>query len=190
MIASNLYSDHFNTSAGLGLADHMKQRSTIVLLALGVLAVVIHATVRFPLHLPGHHGLEWMALLVLARQMSSYRWAATMTASGAAATSLLPVLGFHDLLTPVTYFAPGVALDLLCLIAPLAWRKSSLFLGIAAALAFATKPVIQWGGAAMLDLPLGALSQGVAYIVALHMMFALAGGWIAAYLWRGTQSRQ
>lgn len=164
------------------LAEHAKQRSTAILLALGVLAAVAHASFRFPLHLPGHHGLEWMALLVLARQLSSYRWAATVAASGAAAASLLPVLGFHDPLTPVTYLAPGLVVDLLCLAVPLAWRHSAAFLGIAAALAYASKPLLQWAGAEVFGLPAGALSQGLGYVIAMHMLFAFAGGSVVAVL--------
>ena len=166
------------------LVEHLKQRSTFVLLGLGVLVVVAHATFRFPLHLPGHHGLEWMALLVIARQISSYRWAATVAASGAAAMSIVPVLGFHEALLPITYLVPGIVVDLLCLIVPLAKRHSVIFLGIAAALAYATKPLIQWVGGQYFGLPFDGLSKGLEYLVVMHLLFAFAGGSVGALLWQ------
>lgn len=171
------------------LIDHMKLRSTVILIGLGVLAAVVHATFRFPLRLPGHHGLEWMALLVIARQASSYRWSATVAAFGAAVSSALPILGFHDPLTPLTYLAPGVAVDLLCLVVPTAKRNSVIFLGAAAALAYATKPLIQWAGGLALGLRFDGWSVGLAYLVAMHMLFAFTGGSVAAYLWRRASPR-
>lgn len=126
------------------LVGHIRQNSKLILLGLGILAAFAHATFRFPLHLPGHHGLEWMALPVIARKLSHYRWAAGVAASGAAAASLLPVLGFHDPLTPLFYLVPALALDMLCHAAPPRWRRATLFLGVAAAHAFAAKPILQW----------------------------------------------
>ncbi len=171
------------------LVDHLQQRSTVILLGLGVLAAIAHATFRLPLRLPGHHGLEWMALLVIARQVSAYRWGATVAASGAAASSLLPMLGFHDPLTPLTYLVPGIVIDLLCLLMPTAKRHSVIFLGVASALAYATKPLIQWAGGLALGLRFDSWSVGLAYLVAMHTLFAFAGGSIAAYLWRRATPR-
>lgn len=171
------------------LVEHLQRRSTAVLLSIGILVVVIHAAFRFPLRLPGHHGLEWMALLVLARQMSSYRWAASVAAAGAAASSLLPLFGFHDPFVAVTYLVPGLVLDSLYFLLPQARRNASLLLGVAAALAYATKPLIQWAGSAALGLPFDAWAKGLAYLVAMHMLFAFAGGSVGAALWHRASAR-
>lgn len=171
------------------LAGHLKRRSTLILLGLGFLTAVLHATFRFPLHLPGHHGLEWMALLILARRISPYRWAASVAAAAAAAGSLLPQLGFHDPLTPVIYLLPGLVVDLLYMAAPQAKRQSVLFLSTVAALAFATKPLIQWLSVQSLGLPADRWSSGLAYLLLMHLLFAFAGGAIGALLWQRSASR-
>jgi len=171
------------------LVEHLKKRGTAVLLGMGILVVVLHASFRFPLRLPGHHGLEWMALLVLARQMSSYRWAASVAASGAAAASMFPVFGFHAPLVPLIYLVPGVVMDLLCRVLPAAQRQSAIALGLVAALAFATKPLIQLAGGLALGLPFDSWSNGLAYLMGMHMMFAFAGGAIGAYAWRRVSQR-
>lgn len=44
------------------------------LVALGVLTIVLHETFHYPLKLPGHHGLEGMALLALGRLSCTNRW--------------------------------------------------------------------------------------------------------------------
>lgn len=171
------------------LGDHLRQRSTIVLLCLGVLAVIAHASFRFPLHLPGHHGLEWMALLVIARQGASYRWAAGIVAVGAALATMVPALGFHNPLTPLYYLVPALALDLLWLVAPQRWRGSIPALACLAALAFATKPLVQAAGVLAGVLRANA-GQSLLYVIAMHMAFALVGGGIAAVLWHFSSHRR
>ena len=54
------------------------------LVSLGVAVVVLEQAFRWPLQMPGHHGLEAMALLVLGRLSCSHRWSATLVASSAA----------------------------------------------------------------------------------------------------------
>lgn len=169
-----------------GLGDHLRRRSTVILLSLGILAATLHASFRFPLGLPGHHGLEWMALLVIARHFSSYRWAATLVALGAAGASTLPVLGFHNPITPALYLLPGLCLDLLFMARSTVWLRASWLIGLLAGTAFATKPVLQW---LALDLfnsqGQGALiKHGLVYVVAMHFAFGFTGGSIGNALWR------
>jgi len=166
------------------LPSHLRQRSTLILLVLGLLAVFLHATFRFPLQLPGHHGLEWMALLVMARHVSTYRWAATIAACGAAVTAAsLPALGFHSPLAPLFYLLPGLCLDLLFLARPTTWRTSTWLIGTLAGLAFASKVLVQWIGFAAFDFPFGAVVRhGLFHVLALHFAFGFAGGAIGNVL--------
>jgi hypothetical protein len=63
-ISKVFHSSRFSTLAEILLA-----------LGLGVLAVVLHAKLRIPLKMPGHHGLEFMALLIFARTTMRMKWA-------------------------------------------------------------------------------------------------------------------
>ncbi len=105
----------------------------LILLGLGTAAVALHVALRFPLHLPGRHGLEWLALLLLARQFSPLPWAASLTGSGAAALSVL----FNPASAPA-YLITGVLLDLGWR-RLYRWRHHALLLALLAGAAFAVK---------------------------------------------------
>jgi hypothetical protein len=167
---------------------HIRAWQTLALLALGIVAAVTHAAFRFPLHLPGHHGLEWMALLVIARYASPYRWAATVAASGAAAVSILPLLGFHDPLTPLTYLLPGLLLDLFTL--PLrTHRAPAALMAVAAALAHTASPLLHAALWLALGWQFGAFSHGLLFPFVTHLAFGFAGGLAGAGLWKMRPAR-
>ncbi len=84
----------------------------LLLVILGVLIVALYSMLRWPIKLPGHHGIEWMALLVAGRLISRRRWGATISSTSAAIFSLMPVWGLKDPLAPLTYFVPGILLDI------------------------------------------------------------------------------
>lgn len=143
------------------------------LLAAGVLAVALHAGVHWPLKLPGHHGLEWMALLMFARVLSAAPWAAVVAATSAAVTSCVPWWGFHESTIGLSYLLSGVAVDVLW---RLVRRRHALVLAIVAALAHATKPLWKLVATAGWGLHFGSIAGGAATAVLSHLMFGLAGG--------------
>ena len=53
--------------SGLRSKTNLSAVEALLMLGLGAAAVVLHQTLRAPLNLPGRHGLEWMALLVIGR---------------------------------------------------------------------------------------------------------------------------
>lgn len=162
-------------------ARHARQRSTHILLTAGVAAVLLHALTRVPLHLPGHEGLVWMAILMLARLISPYRWAATVVAMGAAAAASF--LGFHDALAPLGYLLPGVVLDL----ATLASARNPIVMVLGAALGYCAHPALDWLALHALGVTIGPAQVGLATAFGSHLGFGLAGALIGAALWRTTR---
>ena len=69
-----------------------KAWEVLILTGSGALAVVLHQSFQLPLGLPGHHGIEWMALLILGSSFSRMKGSATISSLGAAGISLLPIL--------------------------------------------------------------------------------------------------
>ena len=59
----------------------------LFLVSLGVAIVLLEQAFRWPLQLPGHHGLEAMALLVLGRLCCTNPWSATLVGASAAVTA-------------------------------------------------------------------------------------------------------
>jgi len=136
------------------------------------------------MHLPGHHGLEWMALLAFASTSMPRRWAATGVGLSATAIALLPVWGWHLSLAPLIYLTSAMLFDLLCFILPTQRlpRSMSVF---AAGVAFAVAGFINFFIG-----PHGAASHFAWELwFLMHFGFGLAGALIGIQLASWTRSR-
>jgi len=151
---------------------------TVFLILLGVLAVALHAYLRLPIKVPGHNGLFWMALLIFGRLASRRRWAATLSATSAAAISLLPILGFKDPLTPITFLIPGIVIDLGFRLPP-RYVVSMLAIALIGAAAHTTKPLAKLLVSVGSGPPYPSLAAGIAYPIALHGLFGAIGAIVA-----------
>ena len=148
----------------------------LLLLGSGALAVVMHQYLRTPLGLPGRHGIEWMALLILGRTMSRFRGAGSLASVGASLTSILPIWGaMDDPFIWLIYLLPGPLMDLAFWLLP-KWQGSLLFLALLGGLAHATKPVLRLIIASTMGWLYGSFRYGVVYPIASHILFGLIGG--------------
>ena len=170
----------------IGIDRWSKPRQLMLLCALGIAGVVLHVTFHLPLKLPGHHGLEWMAILMFARCVSPLKWSASITAGSAAMVSTLPVWGFSEPLVPLFYLLPGVVLDIGYRFVPGA-RASVLWLGV---IAYACKPVSRYFIAALTDLHFGSLAGGLAVPLSTHLIFGVVGGLAGATAWKLMQKKR
>lgn len=152
-----------------------------LLLGVGLAIVALHAVFRLPLRLPGRHGLDWMALLMMTRLGSKYRWSATITSIGAAGFSFLPMWGFGDPFASVTYLLPGLIIDLVYHYAK-GWQGKILFLALLGGLAHATKPLFQLAISMVSGYPFNSLLSGVAYPLLTHISFGFVGAFVGAGL--------
>ncbi len=159
----------------------------LLLLGLGAGMVLISEAFRFSLGLPGHHGLETMALLATARLSSNYRWAATIAAISAAVTASAVGAG-HGGLVPILFLLPGLVVDLGTLLVP-AWRKSLLWLPLFAGLGHATKPLVKWMVLQDGTATLGSMAHGLPYPFITHVLFGFTGALVATIAWRSWRKR-
>jgi hypothetical protein len=159
----------------------------LFLVALGVSSVVLPSILRSPLKLPGHHGLEWMALLMIGRTSSRYRWAASVSSVGAGLTAL-PLWGSDDPIFWLTYLLPGLVIDVGM---PLArrWHEPLWSLAVLAGLAHGTKPLLRLASGAIFGWPYGSLLGGLLYPLMLHSVFGAIGGLLGAGVIRLTARR-
>lgn len=146
-----------------------------LLLGSGALAVVLHQSLRFPLGLPGRHGIEWISLLVIGRITSRYRWAGILTSIGAAGTCLLPIWGFVDPYRWLVYLFPGIVMDVFVYWLPETHSKVWVFT-ILGGLAHATKPLLRWVISLVSGCAFGSLLLGLAYPLLSHILFGMIGG--------------
>ena len=158
------------------------------LISLGVAIVLLEQAFRWPLQLPGHHGLEAMALLVFGRLSCTNPWSATLV--GASAAVAAPFAGAdHGVLMPLFYVLPGIVLDAGYRLWPRLVSQALLFLPLVAAVAFASKPVVRVVANQLFGMPFGSLRAGPVYPILTHLMFGFLGALAAVLVWRATERR-
>ena len=160
----------------------------LFLMSLGVATVLLEQAFRWSLQLPGHHGLEAMALLVLGRLSCTNPWSATLV--GASAAVAAPFVGAdHGVLMPLFYVLPGIVLDLGYRLWPQLVGRFVLFVPLLAALAFAMKPVVRVLANQLFGMSFGSLRAGPVYPILTHLMFGFLGALAAVLVWRVTERR-
>jgi len=158
----------------------------LFLASLGVAIVLLEQSFRWPLQLPGHHGLEAMALLVLGRLCCTSPWSATVV--GAAAAAAAPFTGAdHGVLMPLFYVLPGIVLDMGYRLWPRMVQSAALALPVLAALAFAAKPLVRVLANQLFGMQFGSLRAGPVYPILTHLLFGFLGALAAVLVWRATE---
>lgn len=84
----------------------------LALFGVGIIAILLHSRLRSPLNIPGHHGLEFMALLMAGRTASKIPWASSISSLGIGFILLFPVFGFKDPFMGTVYMLPGFFVDI------------------------------------------------------------------------------
>lgn len=161
--------------------------SILSLILLGVVAGILHVHLKYPLDIPGHHGLEWMALVLFGRCLSNNRYAASILAGSAAASYLsqsafLPLA--HDVKPALIFLLTGACADII-----FRFSRDRLPMlvnaGLIGGLAFVSKPLIMYclflGG-----MKVGTFIKNPDYLPFLsHLLFGMVGGVGGAILARG-----
>lgn len=150
----------------------------ILLAGIGAAGVLIHAYLRIPMKLPGHHGIIYMALLLSGRLISGKRFASGYSSMGAAVMLLIP-LGFKDPFIPVIYLFPGFIVDIFFYSFKSVQPKVFL-LAIICGLAYMTIPITRIFITMATGFPYGSLATGFLYPLFTHFIFGFAGGLIPA----------
>jgi len=148
----------------------------LILLALfAALILIAKIALRTPLQLPGHTGVFWMAILIVASQVVPRRGAASMTGllSGILAAFFgLGDFGFLD--TFLSYLMIGVGTDLALLL--LGSPENLLAAGLTGALGHLGKFLVKWALGAISGAPLGFVALGLARSLLGYILFGAIGG--------------
>ena len=154
--------------------------STFELLLLAVFAALVvvgNVALRLPVRMPGHSGVVWMALLVVACGVVPKLGATS--AVGLLSGLLAAFVGVGDkggLDTLLSYSAAGLGVDLISGLAPTG--------ALTCALAGLAGNLVKLGVKVVLELwigiPTGFLVLGRTYPALTHAVFGLAGGYLGA----------
>jgi len=164
----------------------LKWWEALLLFGGGVLAVVLHRSFDMSLGLPGHHGLEWMALMIIGRASSRFRGAGTITSIGASFASSLPFLHGENPFTWLFYLFPGPVMDLAFSYFP-GVANRLWFMVLLGGLAHMTKPIGQLTMNLITGWPFGSFRYGVLYPFASHLLFGMIGGLVGGLIVLGIQ---
>ena len=148
---------------------------TLLFLA-GVLAIVLHERLRNPIGIPGHHGLEFMAIILAARLSSKIKWAASISALGIGIFILFPVLGFKDPMMGFNYMLPCFFMDLTYNFVPVK-KYRNIMLIVAAGLGYLMIPLSRMMVTLFTNYPYSSfLKYGFVTPLATFLLFGILGG--------------
>jgi ABC-type cobalt transport system, permease component len=151
----------------------------LILLALfSGLIVVAKIALRTPLQIPGHTGIFWMAILVVAAGVVPKRGAASLTGltSGILA-SFLGVGDFGVLDTLISYTMAGVGVDIGLWLMQ-ASPENLLVATLAGAIGHLAKYLVKWVFGLISGAPLGFVALGLVWSLAGYILFGALGGFL------------
>jgi hypothetical protein len=149
----------------------------LILLALfAALVVVAKIALRLPLQLPGHSGIFWMAIVIIAAGVVPKVGATSLV--GLTSGIIAAFLGMGDfgaLNTLLSYTMVGVGTDLALL---LLGRKPEhlLIATIAAMFGHFSKFLVKWGMGVLTGAPVGFIALGLARAMIGYLVFGALGG--------------
>jgi len=149
----------------------------LIPIVLGILAIVAHARYRSGINMPGHHGLEFMALLLVAHSTGKTKWSAYLFSLGVAAFAFVPFLGFKNPLTAMIYVVPGVIFGVMSMLSFITKYKAA-FLGLIGGIAYAGIPFFRFVFGTMTGVMHKSLITGTGFTILSFFLFGLAGSLI------------
>ncbi len=148
----------------------------ILLFLAGVLAIVLHERLRNPISIPGHHGIEFMAIILAVRLSSKIKWASGISALGIGIFILFPVLGFKDPMVGFNYMLPCLFIDIVYNFMP-AKKYRNIMLIVAAGLGYMLIPVSRLIVTVSTGYPYSSfLKYGFVKPMITFMLFGILGG--------------
>jgi ABC-type thiamin/hydroxymethylpyrimidine transport system permease subunit len=128
-----------------------------------------------PLQLPGHSGLFWMAIIIVAAGVVPKVGAASLV--GLTSGILAAFLGLGDfgaLNTLLSYTMMGVGADLALLL--LRYPENLVVATLVGILGHLGKFLVKWSLAVLMGAPVGFVALGLAWSVAGYLIFGALGG--------------
>ena len=158
------------------MKQHYFSTFQLILLTLfAALIVVAKIALRLPLQLPGHSGIFWMAIIVVAAQVVPRPGAASLV--GLSSGLLAAFLGLGDfgaLDTVLSYSMAGVGVDLALLL--LGSPENLLTATFAGLIGHLAKFLVKWAIGLISGAPIGFVALGLARTLISYIIFGAIGG--------------
>ena len=155
----------------------MSFRESIFSSFLGAL-IAMSKLIRIPIHVPGHSGLIWIAILTFGCLIIRKRGSGTLMGLVAGFLAYVFGIGNEGPFVFFKYFLPGFSMDIIFRLIPAAAKKW-YFVAITAAFAHFTKLSVNYIMGTILNVPQGYLLMGIQVAIINHAAFGFLGGMIA-----------
>lgn len=157
----------------------MPLRAQMIIALVSALIVAAKFYLNLPIHVPGHSGIFWMALIVIGVGIVRRPGAGTLIGlvSGILATLFVP--GRQGIFVGVKYLSAGFTVDVLTQL--LGGRLDRYLVAIlVAAAGNVAKLASAYLIGALAGVPGGFLALGLGLASSTHLAFGALGGWIGA----------
>jgi hypothetical protein len=144
---------------------------------LGMLAIITHAKLRMHLGIPGHQGVIFMALLIIARISIKIRWSSLLFSAGVGSMLYIPFLGFGDPYAVFVYLWPGIIFDIF-FVSNVSKQQKLWFLTLLGGLAYSSIPFSRFILGIFTGLMHKSLLNGLFIPYLLFFVFGLIGTFI------------
>lgn len=165
--------------------DQNAKLTNTSLIIIGLIAGILRVHLRYPLNIPGHHGLEWMSLLLFGKLLSTNRQAATILSISAATGYILqsPLSSMQQNMTPVLVFLfSGWCIDFLINNFP----NKEIKIWICALLGgmvFILKPILMYVPYILVEWKIGMFTKHPDYLPFVsHFLFGAAGSALGTFM--------
>jgi ABC-type thiamin/hydroxymethylpyrimidine transport system permease subunit len=151
-----------------------------VLALFATLVVVAKIALRLPLQLPGHSGIFWMAIVIVAAGVVDKPGAASVV--GVTSGLIAGFLGMGDfgaLNTFLSYTLVGVGTDLALLL--LGNPENPIVAALAGMMGHLAKFLVKWALSMLAGAPVGFVALGSARAVVGYIIFGALGGLLGAF---------
>ncbi|MDV3426835.1 MAG: hypothetical protein LIR50_06545 [Bacillota bacterium] len=155
----------------------MSFKESIFSAFLGTL-IALSKLIRIPIHVPGHSGLIWIAILTFGCLLIRKKGSGTLMGVTAGFLAYVFGIGNEGPFVFFKYFMPGFSMDIILRYIPTVTKKWYL-VSLVAAFSHITKLMVNYAIGTILNLPQGYLLMGMQIAVINHAAFGFLGGMIA-----------
>ncbi len=160
-----------------------------ILLFLGMIAIFAHARFRSGINIPGHHGLEFMALLMVGRAASKIKWASLFFSIGVISLLFIPFLGFKNPIMSFVFLIPGISVDIFYNSIK-KYNNKIWFLSLVGGISYGLVPIIRLLLTEFTGIIHKSLLLTPVYTITTHIIFGTIGSIIGVALIRVTRKKQ
>jgi len=152
---------------------------SVFLFFIGIAPIIFHYRSGYNLGIPGHHGLEFMLLIMIGRTVTRSKWASVMIMMGIITAFLIPYVGIKNPMTAIIIVMPPFIVDLIYNFVR-KWRNNILLLALTGGIAYTILPIYKTILYLVSGIPYKPVLLNPVYPFITHFIFGFTGALLGA----------